>query len=83
MIPSGVTKSSLNTALSRGNPFGVSGKVEVVCAHGMVKRANTNHFECRLRRDGRPFVCPCCENFYAKHSDEPGPCPTCTPGRAA
>lgn len=81
-LPPGVTKRSLDTALSRGNPFHVGGSAVVCCAHGREKRANADHFECDLRKDGRPHICPCCECLYAKHSDEPGPCPTCAPRRA-
>lgn len=80
LVPPGVTRRSLATLASRGSPFGVSGKAVVCCVHGREKRANADHFECDLARDGRPHICPCCQNLYAKPSDEPGLCPTCQPG---
>ena len=76
-IPAGVTRSHLNTLLSRGNPFHVSGEALVYCLHGAEKRSNADHFECDLAI-AHPHLCPCCESFYAKPSDEPGPCPTCS-----
>jgi hypothetical protein len=79
-LPPGVTKRSIDTLISRGSPFSMGGTAIVCCLHGRQKRANADRFECDLVKDGRPHLCPCCESLYAKHSDEPGPCPQCQPG---
>lgn len=80
-IPPSVTKRSLDTAISRGNPFHIEGHALVACVHGRIKRENADHFAVDLARE-KPHICPCCECLYAKPSDEPGPCPTCAPRRA-
>lgn len=79
-LPPGVTKRHLDTLNSRGTAFTVGGTAVVCCVHGRVKRENADGFVVDLAIE-KPHICPCCQNLYAKPSDEPGPCPACTPRR--
>ena len=76
IVPPGVTKRHLDTLISRGQPFVLSGDLVVECRHGRPKRQVTD-MEIDLRF-AKPQICGCCENLYAAPTDEPAPCPTCT-----